>query len=900
MKDRDAERTTLWKSDGRQLFSRTIEPFVSQSTLSLYELEGRLWIARLVVGSLFVLAVLSLRIKVEGVLLGVATLAYILGYLLLRSSRVRCPWFCLILFTLDITFISAAASFTGGSNSPLWLMFLFPVAVMSVTRGTRSALALGTIALLIRAVVIGDMSPSGRVAPLVALIYGIALIVGFVHKEVTKSQRSLTNAVLTLQQGVLGFTSEESTADLLKRSIALGAELTGATFGAVSIWNEQNDNIYFETFGLKKAEITHLGHPPSAAGLLLRTALSKSPIRLRDDGIDIGELRLPPGHPPIRSFLGVPITSIDNRKGAFYLINKVGASAFTLEDERLCQMMAAHVASAVVVRRLVESQKEMHDSLLQMLVKINDSREKASTGHSERVRQYARALAEQAGVEGEQLELIAAAGLLHDIGKMGIPESILGKPGPLSDEERSLVMTHSTIGADIVVQALPLSGAAPFIRHHHEHWNGLGYPDSLKGEEIPLGARIVAIADALDSMTDDRPYRSSRSLSEAIDEIMLCSGSQFDPQLVSHLKEVVTRIVGDLQSTKDDLIHRHEPTLAEQHSAARTAGWRLFTRLSRELDSLLDPNKTAENILKLLCDDLDVSGATIGLLESNSESLKFIAWEGVPVVAPVGTELPKGVGLPWVALENDQPQVFMDIVSDPRYGASHSIETATGAYLPLRASGKTVGILILYRAVPQSFGEQELAYLEAVATPVAELLLIAQLHREVQQTSITDPLTNVWNRRYGIEQLTRSCAHQSRSGATFSLILLDLDGFKAINDRFGHLAGDKVLQESVKRIERCLRAEDVLARYGGDEFLIVTREGSLEDAATLAKRVTASTQYGVINHEGNEILLPHWSVGVANCPQDGTSANELLHVADTRLYENKRSGSTRKASGATY
>ncbi len=877
-------RDTIWR-----LAAATTEPFVSPTTISLKELEGRLWIARLFVGSLYFFAVLLLHSKVEGVLLGTATFAYVLAYLLLKLSRIRCPWFCALLFLLDISFITASAMFTGGSQSILWSMYLFPVVVMSVTRGTRSAFLLGTIALIARAMSGNDLSPSVRFVPLTALIYGIALIVGTVHSYVTRTQNSLAKAMVTLQEGVLGLTSEDSISDLLKRSVALGAELAGAAYGAVLIWNEQNENVYFQTFGLTEAETTSLGRAPHASGLLLATAQSKSPIRLLDTGKALGELPLPPGHPEINSFLGVPITSIDSHKGAFYLMNKINSRSFTLEDERLCQMMAAHVASALVVRRLVEDQKEMHDSLLQMLTKINDAREHASTGHSERVRRYARALAKRVGVEGEQLELVAAAGLLHDIGKMGIPESILGKPGPLTDEERSLMMTHSTIGADIVSQAVSLSGAAPFVRYHHEHWDGQGYPDSLKEENIPLGARIVAIADALDAITDNRPYSSGRSLSVAIDEITQCAGSQFDPQLVLHLPDVVREVVGRIESEKGNVIHRHEPTLAEQHSAARSAGWRLFTRLAKELDSLLDPNKTAEQILKLLSTDLDVSGAAIALLEQNGEALRIIAWEGSPILVPLGSVLQKGVGLPWFALESDQTQVVVDVTSHPRYGGSPNAGTATAAYLTLKASGKTAGILVLYRPLSQSFGEQEIAYLEAVATPVAELLLIAQLHQEVQQASITDSLTNTWNRRYGIEQLTLACAHQKRSGTTFSLILLDLDGFKAINDKFGHLAGDAILQESVKRIEDSLRTEDVLARYGGDEFMIITRAGSSQEALTLAERLTSSTEHQSIYFEGNEILLPRWSTGIANCPLDGSSANELLHIADERLYENKRS-----------
>ncbi|MEE8347420.1 MAG: HD domain-containing phosphohydrolase, partial [Dehalococcoidia bacterium] len=154
---------------------------------------------------------------------------------------------------------------------------------------------------------------------------------------------------------------------------------------------------------------------------------------------------------------------------------------------------------------------------------------------------YAQNVAAEMGVGPQEQELIEKAALLHDVGMLAVPDGILHKPGSLSDEEKAIVRTHPTVGAKIVSRGAVLEGAAPIVAHHHEHYDGSGYPDGLSGDAIPLISRIILVSDAVDAMTTERSYRSVISLQEALEELHRCSGRQFDKRVVDAFTTIVNR-----------------------------------------------------------------------------------------------------------------------------------------------------------------------------------------------------------------------------------------------------------------------------------------------------------------------------------------------------------------------
>jgi putative nucleotidyltransferase with HDIG domain len=192
--------------------------------------------------------------------------------------------------------------------------------------------------------------------------------------------------------------------------------------------------------------------------------------------------------------------------------------------------------------------KRSHDMLLEALGDALDLKDAETEGHSKRVTAFTIAIARAMGLPAEEVETIAHGAFLHDIGKMAIPESLLRKPGPLTEEEVRIMREHCLRGYQLVGKIPFLADAAEIVYSHQERWDGTGYPRRLKGEEIPLGARIFAVADTLDAITSDRPYRSARSYQAAREEIEQWSGRQFDPVIVKVFLRMPQSIWENLRS----------------------------------------------------------------------------------------------------------------------------------------------------------------------------------------------------------------------------------------------------------------------------------------------------------------------------------------------------------------
>jgi len=181
--------------------------------------------------------------------------------------------------------------------------------------------------------------------------------------------------------------------------------------------------------------------------------------------------------------------------------------------------------------------------MIEAFARAMTARDESTHEHAQRVRRFALALAEEAGIDDERmLEAIEAAALLHDIGKLGIPDRLLNKPGPLTPDEFDQVKQHVVIGADIL-RAVPVpSPLALIVRHHHENWDGTGYPDGLEGEAIPVGARVLSIVDCYDALTSDRPYRLALSHGSAIAMIHERRGTMYEPAIVDAFLRIVQRL----------------------------------------------------------------------------------------------------------------------------------------------------------------------------------------------------------------------------------------------------------------------------------------------------------------------------------------------------------------------
>jgi putative nucleotidyltransferase with HDIG domain len=240
-----------------------------------------------------------------------------------------------------------------------------------------------------------------------------------------------------------------------------------------------------------------------------------------------------------RSFLCVPLVQGPKVLGVLNLTGKTDGRPFTEHDREFVVAIAGQIAVAIENAELCDAIQQNSLSTMQALAESLEARDPYTSGHSSRVTGYAVRLARAMNVSETSLETLRYAGRLHDIGKLGITEAVLHKDDALSEDEWTLMREHPTKGAQIIQSLGFLERAKPIVRHHHEWWDGSGYPDGLKGEEIPFLTRILSVADGYDAMTSERPYRAALTPAEALAELETSSGIQFDPDVVRYFRDVV-------------------------------------------------------------------------------------------------------------------------------------------------------------------------------------------------------------------------------------------------------------------------------------------------------------------------------------------------------------------------
>ncbi|HLJ58223.1 MAG TPA: HD domain-containing phosphohydrolase [bacterium] len=235
----------------------------------------------------------------------------------------------------------------------------------------------------------------------------------------------------------------------------------------------------------------------------------------------------------------VPLRAEKTTVGVLVLARSVERRPFTPRDVNLLNAIADIGGTAIRRTRLFQRLADADLDLVRALVRALDVRDHRTAGHSERVAVWAEAVARVLGCDPEEVRTIGWAALLHDIGKLGIPDAILKKTGPLTPEDRALFERHPIMGEAILSTSERMIPIRAIVRHHQEHWDGSGYPDGIHGEAIPLGARILSVVDAYAAMTEDRVYSSPRSHDDAIAELRRCAGTQFDPRVVECFCRVV-------------------------------------------------------------------------------------------------------------------------------------------------------------------------------------------------------------------------------------------------------------------------------------------------------------------------------------------------------------------------
>ena len=564
-----------------------------------------------------------------------------------------------------------------------------------------------------------------------------------------------------------------------------------------------------------------------------------------------------------------------------------------------------------IEKRHVEEIASLNMRTIEALALAIEAKDHTTHTHLQRVRTYAVAVAKELKLADEQIEALRAAALLHDIGKLAVPEQIINKPGRLTPEEFEKMKVHPLVGAEILDRVAFPYPVAPIVRSHHERWDGTGYPEGLVGEGIPIGARILAAVDCLDALASHRQYRPALPLAEAMAKVKAKSGTWFDPQVVDILQEQYVDLERIAQMSEDTAAPGLSTTARVERGLAPATGFERSEPTHGPVDndflsSIASARQEAQTMFEL-SQDLGISLSLSETLSVLSMRLRrMIPYDSIAVfVNRNGWLLPElvsgenfrmlssmkvrvGEGLcGWVAenckpIVNGNPQVEAGYVVDP--GKHTTLQSAL--VVPLEGLNGVVGVLAMYHANRDAFTPDHLRILLAVASKVALSVENALKYQQAESSATTDYLTGLPNARSLFVHLAQEVGRCRRMKTQLAVLVCDIDGFKQINDSFGHLEGDKLLREFTTRLKEVCRGYDYVARMGGDEF-VITAPGLTADAAKeKADRLNQAAIESGRHVCGRDVIT--LSVGIAFCPDDGFDVERLLAEADRRMYSMKQ------------
>jgi diguanylate cyclase (GGDEF)-like protein/putative nucleotidyltransferase with HDIG domain len=567
-----------------------------------------------------------------------------------------------------------------------------------------------------------------------------------------------------------------------------------------------------------------------------------------------------------------------------------------------------------IEKRHVEEIASLNMRTIEALALAIEAKDHTTHTHLYRVRTYAVEIAKEMSLTNDEIEALRAAALLHDIGKLAVPEQIISKPGRLTPEEFERMKVHPLVGAEILERvAFPYS-VAPIVRSHHERWDGSGYPDGLRGEQIPIGARILAAVDCLDALASHRQYRPALPLTAAMAGVKERAGTWFDPRVVEILDRRFVELermaqMQEKESTQTGL----SKTARVRRGAAPAAGFEKWPEPATNggaensdfLTSIASARQEAQTMFEL-SQDLGVSlslSETLSLLSMRLRRLipfdsiavfvnrngwllpELVSGENFRMLSSLKIRLGEGL-CGWVAenckpILNGNPQVEAGYVVDQE---KHTTLQSALA-VPLEGLNGVVGVLAMYHVNRDAFTPDHLRILLAVASKVALSAENALKYQQAETSATTDFLTGLPNARSLFVHLAQELARCKRTKTSLAVLVCDIDGFKQINDSFGHLEGDTLLREFSIRLKDACRGYDYVARMGGDEFVITAPGLTPEAAKEKAERLNEAAMEAGRHTCGRDVIT--LSVGAAFCPEDGFDAERLLAEADRRMYSMK-------------
>ena len=550
--------------------------------------------------------------------------------------------------------------------------------------------------------------------------------------------------------------------------------------------------------------------------------------------------------------------------------------------------------------RHVEQMADLHLKTIEALAIAIDAKDEVTPDHVHRVQIYATGLARLFGLSDPEVEALKAGALLHDIGKLAVPDYILNKPGALTPAEFDKMKVHTIVGAEILERVGFPYPVVPVVRHHHERWDGRGYPDGLRGDEIPMTARILTLSDCFDAVREHRNYRDAMTREQAIEMLKEGSGTVFDPNVVRTFLEHLDEFDAEI---RDKCVEPQRVDLPSNTSNVRVAntdsGPMVYERIRdahREVITLYDIAQTIGTSLDLrdtfavfasrLEDIVSYTTCVLYLVRTDSTDVEAAHVAGRYSEIFKGKGLPSGAGIAgWVVanrhpMHNCDPRLDFDIL---KVELPEPYRTAT--VVPLMRDDVVLGALAMYSADLGAYTADHLRLMEAVAKLASDAIANAVHHERTETSALTDLLTELPNARALRYRFEDEADRARRHRDSFSVLMMDLDGFKSVNDKFGHQAGDQLLRELSVLLLSHIRSSDFVSRYAGDEFVAILQVGQ-EEVQELAQRIQKAIDRHDFGFQGSKLFIGI-SVGAASFGADGETLDELLLAADRAMYADK-------------
>jgi diguanylate cyclase (GGDEF)-like protein/putative nucleotidyltransferase with HDIG domain len=561
-------------------------------------------------------------------------------------------------------------------------------------------------------------------------------------------------------------------------------------------------------------------------------------------------------------------------------------------------------------RTHAENMASLHLRTIEALATAIEAKDECTGDHLRRVQVYSLELAKHLGLSVDEVNALQAASILHDIGKLAVPDYIISKPGKLTPDEFDKMKVHTVVGAEILEQVAFPYAVAPIVRSHHEKWDGTGYPDGLKAEDIPIGARILSAVDCLDALASDRQYRRAMPLEEAMDYVAGLSARSFDPQVIEILKANYREFERLAQATplrnhklsKDLIVSRGDaPDAGFEKSASSTAaaGDRGAApgdsiAAAREeiriiVDLALDLSKSwrMEDILSILAARLKqlVPYDCLAIYVREKSILKARYTSGLTSQIFASLEIPVGQGLSGWVVENGKAIVNGNPLVEPGYAEASGQLGALNSALSIPLGDgvdQLSGALTLYRTEKDAYSADHLRVLLAIKGDIARAVDGAIRFQKAQQEADTDPLTRLPTKGALLAYLREGFTAPRKPVA---VLLCDIDEFRRVNELFGRQTGDELLKLVAGILRGHSRSVDYVARLGGDEFallLAAARPDELAGKIETLDRLVANACRGLCGEETCGL-----AVGAACFPEDGADAESLIAFAEEALTRTK-------------